>query len=395
VPDIVTVTSREGCLSRIGQSIAGVFVGLLLVLASFPLLWWNEGRAVHRARSLEEGAGAVIDVPADPVSPANDGKLVHLSGLAAADQPVTDPDFGISAQAIRLERVAETYQWRETSSTTKRKRLGGSEETVTTYKYEKTWSRSHIDSSSFREPAGHENPPSLQWEPRTMTAARVTCEAFVLSPELIGKIGGSTDRPVARGDDEKMRAAGFTSSEGHTFYRRSPSNPLIGDVRVRFEVILPQTVSIVATQRGTTFEAYHAQAGSDILLLETGTVSAEEMFKSARTSNRILTWVLRAAGFLAMFLGFVLVLRPISVVGSVIPFVGSILAAGAGFVAFFCALALSLTTIALAWLAYRPLLGGGLLALAVASVVLLLRRRRQPRAVIPPPIPPPIPPSGR
>lgn len=72
-------------------------------------------------------------------------------------------------------------------------------------------------------------------------------------------------------------------------------------------------------QRGTSFEVYHAEAGSDILLLEAGTVAADRMFKTARTSNRALTWILRAAGFLAMFLGFALVLRPLSVVPPPIP----------------------------------------------------------------------------
>ncbi len=390
MPDMITVTAREGWLSRIGKSTAGVLVGLLLVTTSFPLLWWNEGRAVHRARSLEEGAGVVIHVPADAADPANEGRLVHVTGPAAVDQPVTDPDFGISAQAIRLERIAETYQWRETSSTTKRQKLGGSEETTTTYKYDKTWSPGHIDSSSFKSPAGHENPPALEWQSRTVPAARVTCGAFTLPPELVEKIGGSTGRPGSDGDADRMRAAGFSAAEGGTFYKGSPSDPKIGDVRVRFEVVLPQTVSLVAVQRGATFEAYRARAGSDILLLEAGTVAAAQMFESAQTSNRILTWGLRAAGFLAMFLGFVLVLRPISLVGSVVPIVGSLLGAGTGFVAFFLAVALSLATIALAWLRYRPLLGGALLVLAVASLVLLLRRRRS-KAVVPPPLPPPIP----
>ena len=40
---------------------------------------WNEGRAVRTAESLEEGAGAVVSVPADAVDPGNEGKLVHVS----------------------------------------------------------------------------------------------------------------------------------------------------------------------------------------------------------------------------------------------------------------------------------------------------------------------------
>jgi hypothetical protein len=391
MPDSVSVTTSQSWFSRIIGSLVGIPVGLLIFAAAFPLLWWNEGRAVPRARSLAEGARVVVDVPADPVRPENEGKLVHLTAPATVLERVTDPDFGISADAIRLHRIAETYQWREHSSSTKHKRLGGGEETTTTYTYDKGWSTAHVNSSSFKSPGGHENPPALEWESRTTTAGQVRCGAFTLSPELVGKIGGETPRGVEDGDVDKMRARGFTTRQGDTFYKGNPASPQIGDVRVRFDVVGAQTVSVVAEQRGSTFETYQAKAGSGILLLETGSVPAEQMFKSAATANTILTWALRVGGLFAMFLGLVLVLRPISVLGSVVPILGSLLGAGTGFVAFSIAFTLSLVTIALAWFAYRPLLAGGLLAAAAAALFLLLRSRKKPTAA-PPPVPPPLPP---
>ena len=66
--------------------------------------------------------------------------------------------------------------------------------------------------------------------------------------------------------------------------------------------------------------------------------------------------------------------------------VGSILGAGTASVAFLVALTLSFTTMALAWVAYRPVLALGLMAVALASLVALLRKRR-PKTVVPPPIP--------
>ena len=53
-------TTTQGWLSRIMESIKGVLVGLLFFVLAFPLLWFNEGRAVRTARSLEEGAGSVF-----------------------------------------------------------------------------------------------------------------------------------------------------------------------------------------------------------------------------------------------------------------------------------------------------------------------------------------------
>ena len=165
---------------------------------------------------------------------------------------------------------------------------------------------------------------------------------------------------------------------GGVFYRgENPSVPKVGDLRVKFEIVKPQVVSIVAVQRGNSFEAYQARAGNSILLLQAGTVSADSMFKAAERENTMLTWLLRAGGFLMMLVGLVLVFRPIAVFGSVIPFLGSLLGAGLGAFAFFVATSLSLLTIALAWIAYRPLVGIGLLVVAGGAFVLLTRMRKK------------------
>jgi hypothetical protein len=122
------------------------------------------------------------------------------------------------------------------------------------------------------------------------------------------------------------------------------------------------------------------------------------MFQSAMRSNTILTWVLRLVGFLVMMIGLNMVLKPLSVVADVIPFVGNIVGAGTGLIAFLVAAVVSLLTIAVAWLFYRPLLGIAILAVVAALVVgiwMLLGRakKRAPvRQVSPPPPPPPPPP---
>ena len=105
------------------------------------------------------------------------------------------------------------------SSSKKRKKLGGGEETTTTYRYEKTWSPGHLDSSSFKSPGGHENPSSLQWRSRTVTSGRVTCGAFTLPPQLVDKIGGAAARPAEPEDVDKMRARGFALADGGVYYK--------------------------------------------------------------------------------------------------------------------------------------------------------------------------------
>ena len=75
-----TETTSTSWFGRLRHSVGGVVIGLVLIVGMVVLLFWNEGRAVTTARSLAEGAGAVVSVGADAVDAANEGKLVHVSG---------------------------------------------------------------------------------------------------------------------------------------------------------------------------------------------------------------------------------------------------------------------------------------------------------------------------
>ena len=52
--DSFTTRTHQSWFSRIGNSFAGVLIGLALIVGMVGLLFWNEGRAVKTARSLEE-----------------------------------------------------------------------------------------------------------------------------------------------------------------------------------------------------------------------------------------------------------------------------------------------------------------------------------------------------
>jgi hypothetical protein len=67
------------------------------------------------------------------------------------------------------------------------------------------------------------------------------------------------------------------------------------------------------------------------------------------------------------------------VVADVIPFLGSLVGMGIGLAAFLVALCLSLVTIAIAWVAHRPLLGIGLLVGAAIVLGLILGRAKASR----------------
>lgn len=383
--DSFSEVSSEGWFSRIWESIKSVAVGLLLFVVSFPVLFCNEGRAVTTAKSLTEGAGAVVSISADRVDPGNEGKLVHMTGDATTSETLVDPDFGVSANAIKLERRAEMYQWQEEKKSEKKKELGGSEKTVTTYDYRKDWAPKLIDSSDFKKPEGHANPSTMPVEGQTWTASKVTLGGFTLSEGLVGMLNQKDDLKV----DEKAVAAlpqavkaRVKLSAGGYYMGNDPTAPAVGDTRISFRAVRPATVSIVGRQVSSTFEAYRAKAGGTILLLTYGTNSADSMFKAEQEANKTLTWILRGVGAFMMAVGIFLVFRPLAVVADVVPFIGTFLGAGIGIFAGLVALTLSLVTIAIAWLFYRPLLGIALLVLAGGAaygLTYLAKQRRQAR----------------
>jgi len=378
--DSVTVTSSQSWFSRIGSAFAGVIIGLLLFLLAFPMLAWNEGRAIKREKTLQQGEKNVISVAAAPLEPANAGKLIHVTGTTTTDGPVSDSDFGISANAIKLRRNVEMYQWSEEQKSETKKKLGGSEETVTTYTYDKKWSASLVDSSKFQQPSGHANPDEMPVSSETFVARDVKVGDFTLTDSLLEKINNFQPLPVNSDAAKDFSAKSHVQVAGGKFYVGiDPKQPAVGDLRVEFEKADPGPVSIIAAQVQNTFEPYEVKNLGSIELLQTGIFSAHAMFASEAQGNAILTWILRLAGFLMMLFGLLLIVKPLSVLADVLPFLGGIVGAGTGMLAFAVALPLTLITIALAWLAYRPLIGLPLLVLAVGSIVfaaMKLRRRK-------------------
>ena len=377
--DTFTEITSRGWFSRVGGAIKGLFIGLILIVGGAALLWFNEGRAVKTAKALKEGAAVVISVNAATVDGAQEGKLVHMTGEATTGEQLSDPDFGIASTTIALRRSVEMYQWKESSHSKTTKKLGGGEETVTTYTYDKTWSHEAISSAGFKQPDGHGNPGSFAFPEQTWRASRVTLGAFTLSAGLVGQMSDFVPLPVTDTSGVRLpagRFAGMHISGSYLFLGADPAKPQVDDIRVSFAQVRPATVSIVARQQGSGFEPYLTTVGRELEMLEMGTNSAEAMFKSGEASNNALTWILRAVGFILIFIGFAAVFKPLSVLADVVPFIGNLARIGTGIVAFLLALIISLVVIAIAWIVYRPVLAIGLLVLALGAVVLLTRRRK-------------------
>jgi hypothetical protein len=375
-PDSFTDTSTEGWGSRLGGSLVAALIGLVLVPAAIVLMYWNEGRAVDAIRALNRGAASVIEVNATAVDPGSNGKLVHVTGMLAPTTPAKDPEFGVTGDGLaRLTRTVEMYQWEEETSTQSQQNLGGSKTTEKTYTYKRGWSAQPVDSGRFKVPGGHQN-PAMPQRSATFDGTAVKIGAWQVDPSVLDKISAFTPLRV-----QSAPPPGYQVS-GDGFYRgRDPGQPAIGDLRVNFTAVPAQTVSVAAGQASGVLTAFRDPNGYTIALAEPGLVSADVLFHDEKSSQGTLTWILRGVGFVLVLIGFVCVTRPLTMLFAVLPFLESLVGAGAVLVALTLAIPVTLLTIAVAWIVHRPLIGGLLLAGAIGAWFLL--RQLHPHRTIP------------
>jgi hypothetical protein len=375
--DQFTEVTTRGWGQRIGSSLTAALVGLLLVPASIVLLYWNEGRAVDAIRALDRGSAAVVEASPTAVDPQAEGKLVHLSGMMQPTTAARDPVFGVTRDGLlRLSRSVEMYQWKEETSSQSQQSVGGSQTTQTTYTYQKVWSAQPIVSAQFKVTDGHQNPPMPQ-RSAMFDGAEVKLGPYRVDPSVLSKVSAFAPLPP-----QSAPPAGYQAAGDGFYHGQEPSQPAIGDVRVSFTAVAAQTFSVAAAQAGGVLTAFRDQNGYTIALTEPGVVGAAALFQDEKKAEATLTWILRGVGFLAMLIGFVCLTRPLTMLFAVLPFLESLVGAGAFLVALTLAVPLTLVTIAVAWIAHRPLIGGGLLLGAVAALFLLrqLHPRRQAQA---------------
>ncbi|HUO89387.1 MAG TPA: TMEM43 family protein [Rhizomicrobium sp.] len=362
-----TTTSTQGCASRLMNSVIGILLGPVLVIGAIVLLSWNEGRAVQAIRGLAEASNAVVESSPDAVAPGNEGRLVHVTGKATASAAIQDADLNLTfADAVAVNRTVEMFQWKEKKEEKTQDNTGGSQTTTTTYTYSKAWSEDAVDSSSFAHPDGHENPP-MPFASHRFAASDARLGGFTLDETTLGMI--DTANPLKPDAPE-----GWTQSGGGLYKGADPATPAVGDIRVHY-ASLPSgaVISILARQSAGGFAPYTTSNGYQIHLARAGNAPALLMIADQRKAESMLTWILRGVGTLLMFIGFTMFFGPIAVLASVIPFLGSLVRGATAAFALVLTIPVALVTIAVSWLVFRPLIGGGMLVLAAGLGYLLWR----------------------
>ena len=216
-----------------------------------------------------------------------------------------------------------------------------------------------------------ETRPCLISRPVRSTPGEAKLGAFSLYESVPRQLSASDRSAAPATAQERARALlGPRASirEGAVYAGANPDQPAVGDVRVTWRSAPVGAISVVGRQTQSALSPYLASNGRELLLAEPGVVDASLMFKHGEEENSLLTWVLRAVGVIVMFIGCRVMLSLLEVLADLIPFLGTIVGAGASFLALICTLVLAPLIVAIAWIFYRPMVAAAALVIGAALV---------------------------
>ena len=344
-----------------------LFGSSVLAFAVF-ILWANEGQ-------INFGDVARTSLSVREVDTASAGQLIWVSGLVTTSEPLGDPPYVPPQPLIKLARTAEMYAWQEISSTQTSTSSSGSNST--TFRYEPVWTQRPQDSRGFVQPAQHTNPITPLMPSKVFTAGRIYIGGVAIDP------ASGLDLPNAIPlNTAEMAAPTQTHWITEFLYLADAdsSTPAIGDVRLRYVgVPAERTATVFGTQQGGQVLPYFHRGNTSDKLFRLFFANRETAIAQMQTEYIGLLWFTRFIGFLAMWLGFIAMLRPVVRLVELLPFgelwgrLGSALHIAISGV---LALVVSAIIVAVSFVAHRPLVLLAVLVVLGAGAWLWVRRRR-------------------
>lgn len=368
-----TITTSYG--QRLKNSGKGIVGGLAMFAIGTILLFWNEQRTAKQYRAIKETAKVCVEMPsADEINPDFNGKCVHTIATASTEDILTDNYFGVSVNAIAIDRNTEYYQWVEHESRTTRDKVGGGEETVITYSYSKEWCRNPVSTSNFENMVTQQGEYMdntckiiIPTEGESQTAAHVAFGAYRLPEKM--KSAFHCDYPM---DLSNLSVPGASVIGNVVYYGANSNVPQVGDVRVTLtKSVASAEASVIGVVMNDTFTDYVAKNGNANSWIQLGAQSTDQMIATAKQNNKILGWVLRVIGALLVVFGLKGIFEILVTLLKVLPFLANIMNVGVSAVCWLVGLAWSFLVAAIAWLIFHPAIGVPLVVVSVALIVYL------------------------
>lgn len=335
------------------------FIGLIFFVVAFLLLFINESNFVNSIKIVDYVQKNAIELSTNSISPANDGKIVHVSGKIYSNQTLSDGVITIP-NAIALFRNTEMYQWSE---------LKKERQSETTFRYRKIWSRKLINSDNFND-LSYKNPKAFKYPPRQIYANNVGLGRFYLSSVLVKQI-----KTVNKIQQLPYRE-NFKIYNGFYFTGENYDTPQIGAQKLFYSYI-PSGIflSVIAQQTGNHLEPLSSKYENFAMVIN-GEKNLTQMTKEYTKTRSNQAWLYRGIGIFLMFLGLNLIIQPLISDGDKVPFLGKLTQMQALVVTLILTLAFGVIVISFGWIILYPEIAIPLIVLAILAIFSLKRREK-------------------
>ncbi|KAH0945621.1 hypothetical protein HN011_000728 [Eciton burchellii] len=341
------------------QSWFTAIIGSIMFATGMCLLFWNEGRAVKIAHSLDEALRNVVVLPNSMMLlPEYEGRLVHLSGPLVVSEPLTEPDYGVVMSSIKLKRRVQMYQWVEIEED----QSFNGRENEKHYYYTTEWKDKLVDSDHFYIRTGHHNPKEMPIKSQVQIADEVKIGAFIFSTELKKKFNNFVEIT----SDERPERKDIKMHSGLYYHSIDLWNPQVGDLRLQFSYAgkSGDVYSVIGLLEKDTIKPYYTSHNEEILLQRRHKISVDQMFHLEHVHNYWRTWTIRGLGWLVLFVAATCLTNILKTVILNSTFLCGIIAVESLTIS--VSMSISLLVIGFAWVWYRPVIG---LALALTAVL--------------------------
>jgi hypothetical protein len=418
---------EQGFCNKMCSAMVGACLGVLLFVGSIPLLGWNEFNFVRNVKILDHVKDNVVEAGCAPLD-STMGKPVwvscpvaqtydfttdgRLTALMAVMKNMYSPSKSLKGAAFIPD--SKIYQWVETKA----------DKDKHEYQYQLQWVSSRVDSTNF---ACVKNPydtgcpsvkPTNVGDIPSVLKSTVEAQEFSIGmgneqkPWAIYHLNNGLNGQIPTVDISFQSSANLGVITALSQYQQAsvskstltlatrPGQNTVGDVQTTFKLAaapMGYVFSVIAQQDSgpPLFPKSAARLNewatgmkgtfSNVNWLWNGYLSKAEMISKKTDENSSTTWILRFVGFAVMFLGLVLATHPVAVVPEILPccghFLGEVVGCILCLLCFCVSVGLSILVIGVAWLAARPLVGGlllaGALAIFIASFCLHSRSRKR------------------
>lgn len=131
-----TTTTVTETTSTLANGLFAMIIGSILIVVSFPWLWFNERKDVRIAALLKHAREVCVDLdPNAAPEESKNFKLVYASGETRNEATVLDEEFDVEVEnSVKIVRLVEMYQWKES-----RHQEGRGRHQRTVYTYNREW----------------------------------------------------------------------------------------------------------------------------------------------------------------------------------------------------------------------------------------------------------------